>query len=80
MLSSNILTRAALYATVAAVGWASNPNGDYVLNIILFIIVSMLLEMFAYKDGVVNGMYIYKNLKPQDKKNIDKILEDIEDV
>lgn len=79
MLSSNILTRAALYATVATVAWASNPSGNYFLNAILFIAISALLEMFAYKDGVINGMYIYKNLKPQDKKNIDKILEDIED-
>lgn len=72
------ITRIALYFTVGIIGWAVNPEGSYLLTIAPFTLIAMILEISSYKEGVVNGMYIYKNLSSEDKKKIDTILKEMD--
>jgi hypothetical protein len=37
-----------------------------------------VLEFLSYRAGVVEGMYIYRNLSPQDKKKIEEIFKEID--
>lgn len=77
-ISLNMITRLASYITIGCIAWATNPEGNYLLNIVLFAIIAAILEYRSYRDGIINGMYTYKNLKSEDKKKIDKAFQEME--
>lgn len=70
-----ILPRAAALVAVWLMAWAVDREGDHWWLIICFLGIALVLEFLAFKHGIATGIQIYKSATPEQKRDIDKIME-----
>lgn len=70
-----LLPRAAALVAVWLLAVAVDREGNHWWLIACFLGIAMVLEFLAFKHGVSTGIAIYKSATPQQRADLDKILE-----
>ncbi len=79
IFENGLIPRFAALSTVGFMAYVVDPTGSNFWWLIpCFVAISLVLEFLSYRAGVVEGMYIYRNLSPQDKKKIEEIFKEID--
>lgn len=66
---------AALLAMVLVLYTATSNAEDYGWTIWSIIAIALVLEYLAYETGVVHGIQMYSEMSPQQRSEMDKILQ-----
>lgn len=66
------------FAALAAVWFMAvtvDQTGEHWWLIACFLAIALVLEFLAFRHGVATGVQIYKNATPEQRRDLDKILE-----
>jgi len=75
MITERWLQRAAALVAVWLMASAVDQDNEHWWLIICFLGISLVLEFLAFKHGIATGIQIYKSATPEQKRDIDKIME-----
>lgn len=73
--SDRVLPRLISLVTVWLIAEAVNQGENHWWVIACFLLISLVLEFLAFRHGVAQGIQIYKEATPKQRRDIDKILE-----
>lgn len=73
--SDRFLPRAAALVAVWLMAEAVDPDREHLWVIFCFLGIAMVLEFLAFRHGVATGIQIYKEASPQQRADIDRIME-----
>jgi hypothetical protein len=70
------LQKLAALVCVGLMAYAVDPTGTHWWLIFSFLAIVLVLEFIAYRNGVLVGIQYYKNASPEERRDIDRILEE----
>lgn len=73
--TDRFMPRLAALAVICLMAVAVNPEGDYGWLIFSFLGITLVLEFLAFRHGIATGMTIYKAATPEQRRELDKLLE-----
>lgn len=70
-----VLPRAVALVAVWLMASAVDQEGDHWWLMFCFLAIAFVLEFLAFRHGVATGIQIYKDASPQQRADIDRIME-----
>lgn len=78
MLGGRFFTRLAVFASMWLVMYTLGIQlgKDSIWAFLCILALSIVLEILAYQYGVVQGILIYRDLTPEQRKDIERIIKE----
>lgn len=73
------LERVATLVTLFLVFWLlyrNNPEVEYGWAVWCIWLLTLVLEYLAVQKGIITGIVLYRNLTPEQRRDVDKIIGD----
>lgn len=75
-LIDRVLPRLTALVAVWFMAEAVNQNEDHWWLLWSFLGIALVLEFLAFRHGVATGIVLYRNMSPQQRAEVDRIIKD----